>query len=57
VLDLKQTIKDERGPRIPVEAEPPQLRQQPGVGRVTAIDRQLDRPTGPKLRGAAPAGR
>ena len=42
VLDLLQAIQDQGGPRIPVHAEPPHLREQPGVGRVPAIDRQLD---------------
>ena len=43
MLDLLQPVEDERRPGIPVEAEPPQFRQHPGIGRVTAVDRQLDR--------------
>ena len=43
VLDLLQPVEDEGRPGIPVQAEPPQFRQHPGIGRVTAVDRQLDR--------------
>ena len=46
MLDLLQAIKDERGPGVAVEAEPPQFRQYPRVGGVPAIDRQLDRLAG-----------
>ena len=44
MLDLLQAVHDEGGPGVPVHTEPPQLGQHPGVGRVTAVDRQLDRP-------------
>ena len=43
MFDLLQAIHDEGGARIPVHAESPQFRLHPGVGRVTAVDRQLDR--------------
>ena len=43
MLDLLQAVQDQGGPGVPVHTEPPQFGQQPGVGRVPAVDRQLDR--------------
>src|SRR5271165_164568 len=43
VLDLLQAIQDQGGARIPVDDKTPQFRHHPVVGRVTAVDRQLDR--------------
>ena len=39
VLNLLQAVQDQGGARIAVHAEPPQFRQHPGVGCVTAVDR------------------
>jgi hypothetical protein len=43
VLDLLQAIHDQGGPRVPVDGKSPQFGQHAGVGRVPAVDRQLDR--------------
>ena len=51
MLDLLQAIEDEGGARVPVQAEPPQFGQQPGVRCVPAVDRQLDRGTGRIMAG------
>ena len=51
VLDLLEAVKNQGGPGIPVEAEPPQFRQHPGVRGVTAVNRQLDRPPGVVVAG------
>jgi hypothetical protein len=41
VLDLLQPGNRKAGPGVPVEHEPANLRQQPGIGRVPAIDLDL----------------
>ena len=43
VLHLLQPVEDERGPRVAVDAEPPDFAQPLGVGGVASVDRQLNR--------------
>ncbi len=43
VLDLLQPGQQQRGARVPVPEEPPDLGQQLGVGGVAAVHRHLDR--------------
>ena len=42
VLDLLQAVQDQGGSRIPVDGKAPHFGQHAGIGRVAAVDRQLD---------------